>query len=242
VNGEELGRFNLRRAAGQRELYRVVEIEGHDASACGGVHVSRTGEVGLVKCLGWEKIRGNCRTIWLVGDRAYRDYARKTELLSALTAELSAPLAELLESARKLKAEVAALRELAERHDLEAAAREAERIASEAPRLGASGVIVRRLEGASRAYFRALGTELSRRPGVTALLANVEAGSAQLLACRGPDVVLDLGATLKPHLSVVNGKGGGREGTWQGVAQDLARLDEFLERARSALGEARGAS
>jgi alanyl-tRNA synthetase len=102
-------------------------------------------------------------------------------------------------------------------------------------------VIVRRLEGASRVFFRALGTELSRRPGVTALLANVEADSAQLLACRGPDVVLDLGAALKPHLSVVSGKGGGREGLWQGVAQNPARLDEFLETARSALGDARGA-
>ena len=234
VSGDELERFNLRRAPAERELYRVVEIEGHDASACGGVHVSRTGEVGLVKWVGTEKIRGNCRTSWLVGDRAYRDYARKTELLRELGAELSAPAEEIGGAVRRLKDELAALAARAEALELRFAASEAERLLA-GTAAGGLRVVVRRYEGAGRAFLRALGTELAGRGGTVALLASVEEGQADLLACRSPDVRVELGEALKPHLGMVGGKGGGREGTWQGMARETARLDEFLEAASRAM-------
>jgi alanyl-tRNA synthetase len=242
VSGEELARFNLRRAASPRELHRVVEIEGRDASACGGVHVSRTGEVGLAKCLGSEKIRGNCRTIWLVGDRAYRDYAQKTELARALVGELSAPAGEILDMVKRLRTEASELRERLEAMEIQAAAGEAGSLVGAGERWPGGILVIRRSEGASRTAFRAVGLELARRSGVVALLANVEAGTAQLFACRGAEMKVDLPALLKPHLPLVRGKGGGREGVWQGSAQEVGQLDEFLEAAGAALRAACGGS
>lgn len=233
VDGEGLARFNLRRAATARELYRVVEIEGHDASACAGVHVSRTGEVGLVACLGTERIRGNCRTIWLVGDRAYRDYGRKTDLVRDLGAELSAAPAELLEATRRLRAEAAGLRVQVEALELEAASAEARRLVLAAEACGGASLVIQRMEGVSRGYFKAVGVALSRQPRVVALLANVEGGAAQLFACRGEGVGLDVGAALTPHLPMARAKGGGRAGLWQGSAQDAARLAELFAAFRT---------
>ena len=233
VDGEGLARFNLRRAASGRELYRVVEIEGRDASACAGVHVSRTGEVGLVACVGTEKIRGNCRTIWLAGDRAYRDYARKTGLVRDLGAELSVPPAELLDAARRQKAEVAGLREQVAALELEAGAAEGRRLVSTAESCGGTALVLRRMEGASRGFFRAVGMALSREPRVVALLANVEGAAAQLFACRGEGVDLDIGVALRPHLAAARAKGGGRAGQWQGSAQDATRLPELFAAFRA---------
>ena len=237
VTAEELTTFDLRREPGQRDLYRIVEIEGHDASACGGVHVGRTGEVGLVKWTGSERIRGNTRTSWLVGERAYRDYARKTELLRELGTELSAPPEELPQALRRLKAELAALAERLEAQELRAAASEAERLVARSTAEQGSGVrvIVERYTSVGRGFLRALGAELSARQGTVALLASVEGERAELLACRSADVALDLVAALKPCLAQAGGTGGGRGASWQGVAREAAGLDGLLRSARSAL-------
>jgi alanyl-tRNA synthetase len=60
---------------------RIVEIPDWDVSACGGTHVRRTGEVGLVKIVRWERVRDNLRFEFVCGARALGDYAWRTEAL-----------------------------------------------------------------------------------------------------------------------------------------------------------------
>lgn len=76
-----VGRFGLRKAPTVAGPIRVVEVPDWDASACGGTHTRRTGEVGTVKVLRWEKVRGNVRFAFLCGERAWRDHAWRTEAL-----------------------------------------------------------------------------------------------------------------------------------------------------------------
>ncbi len=68
---EAAKKFPLRRPAGDWELLRILEIEGRDYSACGGTHVSNTAEIGLVKIMGTEKIRGHLRIQFVIGQKAY---------------------------------------------------------------------------------------------------------------------------------------------------------------------------
>ncbi len=63
-----------------------------DLAACGGVHTTGTGEVGLIKYKGQEKVRGRIRLFWLIGERAYRDYRLKTAISDKLTDALSVPV------------------------------------------------------------------------------------------------------------------------------------------------------
>jgi alanyl-tRNA synthetase len=241
VPGEELDRFHLRRAAKPREAHRIVEIPDHDASACGGVHVSRTGDVGLVAWVGTERIRGNCRTHWLVGDRAYRDYAAKTELAQALSAELSTPGEDILAGVRRIRSELSEGQARVRLLEELAAGALAERLVAGAARHGGLSLVVEHLEGIDGQVFRALGRVLSQRRGVVAVLANQMGQSAQLWACRDPGLDVDLGALLGPHLAVIEGKGGGREAVWQGVARQPAALGAFLAAVEGALRAARPA-
>lgn len=77
VTDDELDTATLRRAPKVSGDIRVVSVEDLDRVACGGVHVGRTGEVGLVKLVGTELMRGHLRTIWKIGTRAYDDYQKK---------------------------------------------------------------------------------------------------------------------------------------------------------------------
>jgi alanyl-tRNA synthetase len=74
-------RFALRKPPKFTGRIRIVEIPDWDVSACGGTHTRRTGEVGVIKVVRWEKVRGNVRLEFLCGARAWRDHAWRTEVL-----------------------------------------------------------------------------------------------------------------------------------------------------------------
>lgn len=69
---DEIKRFPLRRPPKEFDNLRLVEIKGFDYSACGGTHVQNIAEIGLVKILGCEKIRGRARIKALLGARAFQ--------------------------------------------------------------------------------------------------------------------------------------------------------------------------
>jgi len=81
TDAQGAARFALRKPPVARERIRIVEIPDWDVSACGGTHTRRTGEVGTIKIVGWEKVRGNVRVSFLCGARALRDHAWRTEAL-----------------------------------------------------------------------------------------------------------------------------------------------------------------
>ncbi|HTR97776.1 MAG TPA: alanyl-tRNA editing protein [Candidatus Acidoferrales bacterium] len=74
-------RFALRKPPAVSGRIRIVEIPEWDVSACGGTHARRTGEVGAIKIVGWEKVRGNVRVAFVCGERALRDHAWRAEAL-----------------------------------------------------------------------------------------------------------------------------------------------------------------
>ena len=61
-SSRELTSLSYRSKLDLTENVRIVEVEGYDLCACCAPHVSRTGEIGLVKILDFEKHRGGtCR-------------------------------------------------------------------------------------------------------------------------------------------------------------------------------------
>ncbi len=81
VDDESVRRFALRKPPKVGGRIRIVEIPGWDASACGGTHTRRTGEVGSIKIVRWDKVRGNVRLEFLCGRRAWEDHAWRVEAL-----------------------------------------------------------------------------------------------------------------------------------------------------------------
>jgi len=81
TDSEGIGKFLLRKPPKVSGRIRVVEVPEWDWSACGGTHTRRTGEVGAIKIVGWEKLRGNVRLTFLCGSRALRDHGWRTEVL-----------------------------------------------------------------------------------------------------------------------------------------------------------------
>ena len=86
ITPEEAQNYSLRKALSQKALesgkIRLIKIGDLDLNACGGFHVSRTGEIGMIKITHSEKVKGNLTRIWfLAGKRAFKDYSLKEEIL-----------------------------------------------------------------------------------------------------------------------------------------------------------------
>ena len=89
VEAEHIETVPLRRPPKKEGTIRVVEVSGFDFSACGGTHCRRTGEIGLIKIIRWDKIRNNLRFEFLCGRRARQDYRDKNRSVLEISQKFS---------------------------------------------------------------------------------------------------------------------------------------------------------
>lgn len=88
------------------EGLRLVQIGEYDLCACCAPHVSRTGEIGIIKILEYIRYKGGMRLHMLCGLRALEDYTAKFAELSAVSELLSAPKDECAEAVRHLQKQI----------------------------------------------------------------------------------------------------------------------------------------
>ena len=84
---------------------RIVTIPDVDVCACCAPHVSRTGEIGLIKLTNLQSHRGGVRVNLAAGDRALRDYQEKEASVKAISVLLSAKEAAVADAVERLKQE-----------------------------------------------------------------------------------------------------------------------------------------
>ena len=96
---------------------RIVEIENTDMCACCAPHVKTAGQIGLIKLLGTEKLRGGIRIELKAGNRALEDYNEKyqnvrkiSSLLATAQNETALGVERLLDTLNEQKAQITALR------------------------------------------------------------------------------------------------------------------------------------
>ena len=115
-SAEELERLDYRSKKKLTGAVRIVSVPGADDCACCGVHVTHTGEVGLIFIRSSERLRGGTRIELLCGEKAERYCAQLAEqnrrigaLLSAKAAETADAVERLAEENEKKKLQLAGL-------------------------------------------------------------------------------------------------------------------------------------
>ncbi|MEM2907077.1 MAG: alanine--tRNA ligase [Candidatus Odinarchaeota archaeon] len=83
-------------------ILRIVEIEGWDAEACGGTHVKRTGEIGVLKIVGAERIQdGVVRIEYLSGEAALSHIQDQEKELRKIAELLDVPVNQVYAATEK---------------------------------------------------------------------------------------------------------------------------------------------
>ncbi len=208
---------------------RVIDIDGFDVTACGGTHVARTGEIGLIKVLKLEKRGDKSRVEFRCGGRALADYWEKNAVANGLAADLTCAIPEIQQAVTRLQEDFKAAQRALKAANGQLIDYEAERLAVETPAV--NGVRVVRGNYADRDFgdLRVLATKLTQKPGIVALLAT-SGEKAQLVFARSADLNVDMNALLKATLATLpNGRGGGQAQMAQGGGSaSAAEIDAAL--------------
>lgn len=105
VSRDEMAALNVRKVSDLGEPIRLIDIEDWDLDPCGGTHVTKTGEVGLVKIYNREKVRGSLRYTFVAGRRALVKHQQQFAILQDLGILLSTGQDQLAASVQKLQQE-----------------------------------------------------------------------------------------------------------------------------------------
>ena len=113
---EELTKIKYRSKIEIDDQVRIVEIPGVDVCACCAPHVKRTGEIGIVRVVNFERYKGGTRVSILCGERALLDLRHKlkqnrlvSNLTSAKQDETAAAVERLKNENEKLKYDIVGL-------------------------------------------------------------------------------------------------------------------------------------
>ena len=205
----ELAALPLRKTPEVDGAVRIVAIGSFDVSACGGTHVRRTGEIGLIQWLWTERLKRGFRVAFLCGDRARADYALKHRLTADLAAQLACSPVELPAAVTRLQAELITLRRAVEKHHEEALDQEAGLLRAEAVVRGQGLVIEKRFVNRPVDDLKGLAIRVTAEAGVVALLAT-GGERTHFVFSRDERSAVALKPALEAALAVIGGgKGGG---------------------------------
>lgn len=218
----ELETISYRSKKEIKEAVRIVEIEGVDACACCAPHVNFTGEIGLIKLLGTEKLRGGVRIELKAGSRAFLDYSEKYSGVLKISNALCVKQNEVYDAVEKLLGQISEMKyELTGlKNKMLGQTLESFNSDKECSAIFLDGFGMKELQTAADTLYKKLG-------GIRAVLSANESGFA--FAVCGEEEALDKRfAEFRQSFSV---KGGGRNGMVQGtVIATREELEKFWQK------------
>jgi alanyl-tRNA synthetase len=210
---------------------RVVNIGGEfSVELCGGTHVSRTGDIGLIKVSGESSVAAGVRRIESVtGMRAVQFCDQQQDSITDIATivrgtrnGLGEKVQNLVEENRLLQKEINNLKSKlanASGNDLMAAVRN----------VGNLSVLATTVEGADAKSLRGVADQVRSKLGSGVfLLAAVDGDRAALIAGVTADLTTTLkaGDLLRYVTEKIGGKGGGRPDMAQGATPNAAALKD----------------
>jgi alanyl-tRNA synthetase len=228
---------------------RVVEVGDYSRELCGGTHVARSGQLGLIKVLGEASIGSGVRRIEaLVGIDAFRFLARESTLVSQLSEQFKTPREQLPE---RISGVVSRLRDAERELQRLRAARlleSAGEIAASAEDISGIALVAHQVpDGTGPDDIRRLALDVrsrvSRERAAVVAVIGVPADKPVVVIAvneAGRGSGLSAGSLVGTAARVLGGNGGGKPDVAQGGGAPIPDsrpgvIDEAFEAVRGAL-------
>jgi len=217
---------------------------GWSVELCGGTHVRRTGDIGLISVVGEAGVAAGVRRIEALTGTAARKAAHHVgELAKTAAAELKVSvedlpsrLAQVVDERRKLERELSeAKKKLAMGGGARSEGADGVRMVGDIKLMArsVSGIDIKDLKSLADEGKKQLGS------GVVALVATSEDGKASIVVGVTPDLVARISAVdlVRKASAVLGGKGGGgKPDMAQAGGPDGSKADDALAAIAAALG------
>ncbi|PSV37409.1 alanine--tRNA ligase [Photobacterium sp. GB-27] len=212
---------------------RVLSMGEFSTELCGGIHATRTGDIGLFKILSESGIAAGIRRIEAVTGAAAIEAMHNEDVMLAKTARLvksdSASVVSKVEAlvshSKQLEKEIQQLKD-------KLAAQEGATLINQTQEINGVKVLIAKLNGADNKALRGMVDELKNQLGSgVVLLGNVSDDKVGLIAGVTKDLIgkVKAGELVNLVAQQVGGKGGGRPDMAQAGGTDAAALPAALE-------------
>ncbi|WP_340400645.1 alanyl-tRNA editing protein [Paenibacillus sp. FSL H8-0079] len=231
VTAEEAAQLPLVKQPTVTEDIRIVEIEGVEYNACGGTHVSATGEIGIIKLLKTEKVKGGTRIYFKCGTRALNEFTSTQNVLNSIMVKLKTSKDELLERIEKMELEQKQLQT-----ELNAVKTTNDAYYAEELLAARQGLVIAQVfEDKSLKDMQSLATKLTADHEGLVLFVSISEAKV-VLAQNGQPSEWACGPFFKGNLGAYQGKGGGSEKMAQAGFASSEDALAFYEFTKDQLG------
>ena len=213
---------------------RVLSMGGDfSVELCGGTHVERTGDIGLIKITSESSVASGVRRIEAVTGQSALAYCEQTqdtveevaEIAKAAKDKVTEKVRQVMEDNRRMQKEIDQLKQ-------KLANSSGSDIMSSAQQISGVTVLSTIVEGADAKSLKSVADQVRSKieKGVFFLVAK-EGDKASLVAGVTKNLTSDIkaGDLMKHVSSQLDGKGGGRPDMAMGAASDLTNLSQALE-------------
>ena len=219
---DELKNLDYRSKLNLTENVRIVNVEGYDLCACCAPHVARTGEIGLIKILDFEKHRGGLRINIAAGYRALSDYREKYANVLKASALFSEPQATVADAAESFLTSYEEMKGRLKSTRLANARLEAKLITK------TDASVVCYYPDLSADEMREIVNSAKDRVGKILVVLTGNEGDYKYVMTSSS---IDLTPIYKQMNSDLNGRGGGRDNMIQGsLASDIKKIKAYIDK------------
>ena len=222
------------------ETVRVLTI-GSSKELCGGVHVARTGDIGLFKVVSESGVAAGVRRIEAVTGENALAYLQSLEStvqsaaasLKASPSELQGRIGQVLEQVKALEKEVSALKG-------KLASSQGDELMAQAVNVKGLKVLAAKLEGADAKTLRDTMDKLKDKLKTAVIvLAAVDGGKVQIAAGVTNDAIarIKAGELVNFVAQQVGGKGGGKADMAMAGGTDASKVAEALASVQAWVAE-----
>lgn len=207
----------------EKGLVRIVTIPGVDCCACCAPHVKRTGEIGLIKIINFEKSHGGTRLHLRAGITALRDYDEKQNQVLKIINLLSARQFEIADCVEQLQRSNSQLN-----YDLSEASKAIAAAKLDAIDGVVDGNLVVYMPGADTDTLRSLANGGKEKcDGIVVALTECDGGFRYIITTSDKDIKLK--GLSKEYNASLSGRGGGKDDMISGVfSATLSEIEDYF--------------
>jgi len=221
-----------------REI-RVIKIGDWDVEACGGTHVTNTGQIGVIKVLKNERVQdGVERLIFAAGSAALKAIQGREAILERSAAALDSPLEKVDEYAKSIAEEKDRLNKRLQDVRTQLATIESKELLSQAKKIGKIKLATALKKMGEEEDVVELSNQVVQADPSTVLVVSLVRDSVRIFVAAGKNAIkagVHAGKVAGELAKLVGGGGGGKEYFGQGGGTKIDKAQLVLTNAKKVI-------
>ena len=223
------------------KLVRIVNIEGYDVEACGGTHVKKTGEIGLIKITKAERIQdGVVRMEFVSGETAIKYTQNQDRKISQIVKLLGSSKEKIMESFEHTIKDADSSKKKLKQLIKRVSEPTAKNAILQAKNLGKVKLYSTVDDEMDEEFHIAVGEQTIKMDKSMIYCALIlKNDGIRIVAFSGPEAVKTkkAGDLVRDVSKILGGSGGGNESFGQGGGKDASKLKDALIAAEQSILE-----